>query len=148
MRIALSLGPGCRPATEVRRDRRGDRPAGHRVQDAGHEVLLFKPATARAAAPKAWVRERAVPEYIGQSFVEVHHLLYAYDLVADFDIIHNHTIVGPVIAESRAERRVVTTNHGPFTNERIEIQPALRGTRRSSRSRMTRHPGRACPSRQ
>ena len=90
-------------------------------RDAGHEVLLFTTGDSTCPVPKAWTRERAAPEYIGQSYVEVDHLLHAYDEVADFDIIHDHTIVGPVIAESRAKGRVVTTNHGPFTNELNEI---------------------------
>ena len=86
-------------------------------QEAGHEVLLFTTGDSTCPVPTKWVRDRAAPEYIGQSFVEVHHLIHAYDAVADFDIIHDHTVVGPTMAECRARGRVVTTNHGPFTNE-------------------------------
>lgn len=90
-------------------------------QDAGHEVLLFTTGDSTCEVPKAWVRERAVPEYIGQSYVELHHLLHAYDEVADFDIIHDHTILGPMVSSTRATGQVVTTNHGPFTEEINDI---------------------------
>jgi len=90
-------------------------------QEAGHEVLLFTTGDSTCPVPQKWVRERATPEQIGQSFIEMHHLIHAYDAVADFDIIHDHTVVGPTVAQTRKTGRVVTTNHGPFTNELNDI---------------------------
>jgi glycosyltransferase involved in cell wall biosynthesis len=88
---------------------------------AGHDVLLFTTADSRCPVPKAWIRARAVPEQIGQSFIELHHLMHAYDAVADFDIVHDHTVIGPSYAEGRCLSQVVTTNHGPFREELDEI---------------------------
>ena len=31
-----------------------------------------------------------------------------------FDIVHDHTLVGPILSASYPELPVVTTNHGPF----------------------------------
>jgi glycosyltransferase involved in cell wall biosynthesis len=122
MRIALVAGPWLPVPPPAYGGTEGviDRLATG-FQEAGHEVLLFTTGDSTCRVPKKWVREQAAPEYIGQSYVEVHHLLHAYDAVAEFDIIHDHTVVGPTMAESRARGKVVTTNHGPFTNELNEI---------------------------
>lgn len=90
-------------------------------QDAGHEVLLFTTGDSTCPVPRAWVREHSAPEQIGQSLIELHHLVHAYDEVADFDIIHDHTILGPAYAQGRFGGRIITTNHGPFTPEFNEI---------------------------
>ncbi|HYN28363.1 MAG TPA: glycosyltransferase family 4 protein [Dermatophilaceae bacterium] len=122
MRIALVAGPWLPVPPPAYGGTEGviDRLATG-FQDAGHEVLLFTTGDSTCPVPKKWVRERAAPELIGQSYVEVQHLLHAYDEVADFDIIHDHTVVGPTMADSRANGVVVTTNHGPFTHELNEI---------------------------
>ena len=122
MRIALVAGPWLPVPPPAYGGTEGviDRLATG-FQDAGHEVLLFTTGDSTCPVPKRWVRERAVPEYIGQSYVELHHLLHAYDEVAEFDIIHDHTILGPLVSARRATGRVVTTNHGPFTDELNDI---------------------------
>jgi glycosyltransferase involved in cell wall biosynthesis len=122
MRIALVAGPWLPVPPPAYGGTEGviDRLATG-FRDAGHDVLLFTTGDSECPVPKAWVREHAVPEYIGQSYVEVHHLLHAYDAVADFDIIHDHTMLGPLVSAGRATGRVVTTNHGPFTDEVNDI---------------------------
>ena len=44
-------------------------------------------------------------------------MLAAYEELQNVDIIHDHTILGPLLAtrSRRARPPVVTTNHGPFT---------------------------------
>ncbi|MCU0263340.1 MAG: glycosyltransferase family 4 protein [Candidatus Nanopelagicales bacterium] len=88
---------------------------------AGHEVLLFTTGDSTCPVPRAWVRERSDLDLLGLAVVELHHLIHAYDKVADFDIIHDHTILGPVYAQGRCRGQVVTTNHGPFTAELNDI---------------------------
>jgi glycosyltransferase involved in cell wall biosynthesis len=89
--------------------------------EAGHEVLLFTTGDSTCPVPRAWVRERSDLDLLGQSMIELHHLIHAYDKVADFDIIHDHTLLGPVYSQGRCRGRVVTTNHGPFTAELNDI---------------------------
>ena len=50
---------------------------------------------------------------------EASHTLAAYESLADMDLIHDHTIMGPLVAGMKGVRRppVVLTNHGPFTDE-------------------------------
>jgi glycosyltransferase involved in cell wall biosynthesis len=87
---------------------------------AGHDVLLFTTGDSTCPVPRAWARERAAPERLGESFVELHHLVHAYDTVQDCDIVHDHTILGPAYARCRPGV-LVTTNHGPFLRELNDI---------------------------
>ncbi len=89
--------------------------------EAGHEVLLFTTGDSTCPVPRAWVRATSDLDLLGQSVIELHHLIHAYDRVADFDIIHDHTVLGPVYAQGRARGQVVTTNHGVFSAEVNEI---------------------------
>lgn len=46
--------------------------------------------------------------------VELHQVIAAYDAVGDCDIVHDHTLAGPLDAARYPDLAVVTTNHGPF----------------------------------
>ena len=89
--------------------------------EAGHDVLLFTTGDSTCPVPRAWARAQSNPDLMGQSMIELHHLIHAYDQVADFDIIHDHTILGPVYAQGRCHGQVVTTNHGVFSPEANDI---------------------------
>ncbi len=118
MRIALVAGPWIPvppPAyggTEAVVDRLARGFAAARL-----EVLLFTTGDSTCPVRRAWVRDRAAPQQIGQSFVELHHLLHVYDQVGDFDVVHDHTVIGPIYAQGRTRGPIVTTNHGPFGGE-------------------------------
>ena len=87
------------------------------LQGLGHEVLLFTTGDSTCPVPRAWARERSAFELLGQSMVEADHLLHAYDRVAGFDIVHDHSLLGPLLAPASLRGRLVVTNHGPFTAE-------------------------------
>ncbi len=89
--------------------------------EAGHDVLLLTTGDSTCPVPRAWARPRSAPDLMGQSAVELHHLIHAYELVSDFDIVHDHTVLGPLYAQGRCRGQVVTTNHGPFTAEVNDI---------------------------
>ena len=81
----------------------------------GHDVLLFTTGDATCPVPRAWVYPHAIPESIGDAAHEVHHVTRAYEVLRDCDIIHDHTVTGPMYASARhPDLRVVTTSHGPF----------------------------------
>jgi len=48
-------------------------------------------------------------------------LVHAYEAVGEYDIIHDHTIIGPAYGACRARGKVVTTNHGLFDAQFNEI---------------------------
>ena len=92
---------------------------------AGHEVLLFTTGDSTCPVPKAWVFDRAVGVGNGGAATELRHVVHAYDAVADFDVVHDHTLVGPFYAERFPWLPVVTTNHGPFESDLGDVYRAL-----------------------
>jgi glycosyltransferase involved in cell wall biosynthesis len=86
------------------------------LRELGHEVRLFTVGESTCPVPREYLYPRGL-EPIGAGVPEAAHALAAYEAFADVDIIHDHTILGPLLAGSRKIRRppVVTTNHGPFT---------------------------------
>ena len=95
------------------------------LKELGHDVSLFTVGESTCPVPKEYLfREPPVP--IGLAVAESTHVLAAYDAMSDVDLIHDHTLIGPLIAGSRGMtggRRppVVTTNHGPFTDQTRRI---------------------------
>jgi glycosyltransferase involved in cell wall biosynthesis len=71
-----------------------------------------------------WVYERALGALAG-SDAELHHVIRAYDALRDVDIVHDHTILGPLYAQTISTPPVVTTNHAPFTAENHDIFSAI-----------------------
>jgi glycosyltransferase involved in cell wall biosynthesis len=88
---------------------------------AGHEVLLYTTGDSTSSVPKQWVLPESEGMRIGMIVPEVRHILHAYDAVQDFDIVHDHTIVGPIYAQRFPDLKVVTTIHGPFNEELRDI---------------------------
>jgi glycosyltransferase involved in cell wall biosynthesis len=86
-------------------------------QAAGHEVLLYTTGDSTSPVPMAWHLEQSEGTRIGMVVPEMRHVLAAYDAVQDFDIVHDHTVAGPVYAEKFPHLKVVTTIHGPFNDE-------------------------------
>lgn len=93
------------------------------LQRAGHDVLLFTVAESTCPVPRRHLLEIAEGMRIGACVPELHHVLAAYDALTDVDIIHDHTMAGPVMASIPGFTHipVVTTNHGPFNGELNDI---------------------------
>lgn len=96
---------------------------------AGHEVLLFATGDSTCPVPTAWVFPEAVGIGTSGSVTDLRHVLHAYDEIRRWgpDIVHDHTLVGPVYAEGFEHLRVVTTNHAPFTSELGDYYRAIGG---------------------
>jgi glycosyltransferase involved in cell wall biosynthesis len=90
-------------------------------QAAGHEVVLFATGDSTSSVPTQWVLEHAEGHRIGVCVPELRHVMHAYDAVQGFDIVHDHTVLGPVYAQRYPDLRVVTTIHGPFNDELTDI---------------------------
>jgi glycosyltransferase involved in cell wall biosynthesis len=92
------------------------------LKELGHDVRLFTVGDSTCPVPTEYLyREPVAP--IGVSIAESAHVLAAYEALADVDLIHDHTLLGPLVSGIAGMRRppVVTTNHGPFTNETRRI---------------------------
>jgi glycosyltransferase involved in cell wall biosynthesis len=88
----------------------------------GHDVVLFTVGASTCPVGRQQLFDEPVTP-IGQSVPEAAHVLAAYDALHDVDLIHDHTILGPLLAQrSRMPTPpVVTTNHGTFTSMTIPI---------------------------
>ena len=86
------------------------------LRDLGHDVRLFTVGESTCPVPREYLYPHG-PEPMGTGVEEAAHVMAAYEAFADVDIIHDHTMLGPLLAGGRAIPRppVVTTNHGPFT---------------------------------
>lgn len=92
---------------------------------AGHEVVLFTTGDSTCPVPKQWVFERSEQVRIGSVVAELRHVVRAYEVLKDFDIIHDHTMAGPAYGPRFPQLRIVTTNHGPFNDEMLDIYRAV-----------------------
>jgi glycosyltransferase involved in cell wall biosynthesis len=85
------------------------------LRDAGHDVLLWTVGESTCAVPRGGVFATAQTADMGNAVLEVRHVLAGYRAFAEWgaDVVHDHTVVGPLLPR-RDALRVVTTNHGPF----------------------------------
>jgi len=82
---------------------------------AGHDVILYATGDSEVPVARAATFATAVGDRIGHALPEAVHVLDAYDTLTGCDIVHDHTLLGPLLAPPGV--RVVTTAHGPFTGE-------------------------------
>ena len=87
----------------------------------GHDVLLFTTGESTCPVPKASVLPHAEGQRIGAAAPEIRHALAAYEAVQDYDIVHDHTLVGPFLAERSPHLPVVTTIHGDLEGELSDL---------------------------
>lgn len=94
---------------------------------AGHDLLLWTTGDSTCPVPKGWVIEHADTEHMGLAVVELHHLLRGYQALVAWgaDVVHDHTLIGPIYAKHHPELAVVTTNHGPFDERLTELYRAV-----------------------
>jgi glycosyltransferase involved in cell wall biosynthesis len=85
---------------------------------AGHQVMLWTTGDSTCPVPRGHVFAAAQGKRIGMAAVELDHVITGYEALAAWgaDIVHDHTLTGPLCAE-RSHPPVVTTNHGPFDGE-------------------------------
>ena len=85
------------------------------LKSLGHEVFLFATGDSTSQVPLGYRFENALG--VGRedaTIVELVQVMSAYDMVREFDIVHDHTHVGPAYSARFPDLPVVTTNHIPF----------------------------------
>lgn len=88
----------------------------------GHEVLLFTTGESTCPVPRASLLPHAEGQRIGAAVPELRHVLAAYEAVRGFDIVHDHTVLGPFLAERHGDGApVVTTIHGDLEGELADL---------------------------
>ncbi len=95
------------------------------LRRAGVELRLFTTADSTCPVPSSFAYLAPQRDRMNQTVPELYHAMAAYENLAGFDVIHDHTVAGPVIARLMGEVPVVTTNHGPFTEELRRIYHSI-----------------------
>ncbi len=64
---------------------------------------------------------------MGFTVPELRHVMAAYETVREYDLVHDHTVLGPIYGGGDTGQPVVTTIHGPLGTELIDIYRAIAG---------------------
>jgi glycosyltransferase involved in cell wall biosynthesis len=82
----------------------------------GHDVLLCTTADSTCPVERHATYERHLGVANINPADELRHVMDAYDAAQQWgaDVIHDHTVTGPIWALTGSQAPVVTTNHGPF----------------------------------
>ena len=88
---------------------------------AGHDVLLVCHPDSTCPVPRASVVPAADTVRMGRASIELEHAIGAYELVKGCDVVHDHTLAGPVYSARFPSLPVVATNHMPFTRTMTAI---------------------------
>lgn len=86
------------------------------LRDLGHDVRLFTIGDSSLDVRRAHLFQHPVVP-MGAGVEEAAHVLAAYESLDDVDVIHDHTILGPLLSLRAGVTRhpVVVTNHVRFT---------------------------------
>jgi glycosyltransferase involved in cell wall biosynthesis len=95
------------------------------LQAAGHDVLLVCHPDSQCAVPQASVIPAEDTVRMGRASIELENVIGAYELVKDADIVHDHTLAGPIYSARYPNLPVVTTNHNPFTRTYTALYGAV-----------------------
>ncbi|MEY2957922.1 MAG: hypothetical protein RLZZ01_490 [Actinomycetota bacterium] len=86
-------------------------------EQAGHDVELFTTGDSTCPVRRNWIHETAVGT-TGGMVDELGHVEQAYLALAHCDVVHDHTLLGPLWATANGfPVPVATTAHGTFTPE-------------------------------
>ena len=97
-----------------------------RLADRGHEVTLFAAAGSRSRAEVVSPLPAAGTARIEETWPETHHALSAYRRAADFDVVHDHTLVGTALATMLGgQPPVVHTLHGVWNRDATAYYPLV-----------------------
>ncbi|GAA5199848.1 glycosyltransferase family 4 protein [Arthrobacter gyeryongensis] len=92
---------------------------------AGHEVVLAASSDSRCPVPRVPGMRTSDPTSLGFTISELSHLIRAYEGLGEVDIIHDHTLAGPLYRYGPPGVPVVTTIHGPLTSSAKDIYRAI-----------------------
>jgi glycosyltransferase involved in cell wall biosynthesis len=89
----------------------------------GHEVLLYATGDSACPVEVAWTYARHLGIANVNPADELRHVMDGYDAAQRWgaDVVHDHTVTGPVWAQVHSRLPVITTNHGPFAEPLTSI---------------------------
>jgi glycosyltransferase involved in cell wall biosynthesis len=96
------------------------------LADRGHHVTLFAAGGSRTSGDLAVTVAEPPSHLLGDPMVEARHAAIAYARWREFDVIHDHTVLG-LIAGSMLPIPVAHTIHGPITPELAAFHESTAG---------------------
>jgi glycosyltransferase involved in cell wall biosynthesis len=96
---------------------------------AGHEVLLAAAANSACPVPRVGGTDEAgeAAPVCADTVTELRHVITSYAAMTDVDVVHDHTLTGPLCRDPQPGPPVVTTAHGPFDATLGPVYRAMRG---------------------
>lgn len=126
MRIGLIVGPWFTvPPEKYGGTERVVDALARALADAGHDVVLAASSDSTCPVPQLPGFGHSAPEELGQTLSEVGHIIKAYAGMGDVDIIHDHTLGGPLYGHRPPGIPVVTTIHGPLNGQSAVLYRAM-----------------------
>jgi len=98
------------------------------LQARGHEVILATTGDSTCPVTRVAYHPRALGTDHASPVAETIHVLEAYRDAAEVDIVHDHTVVGPLVGPNYTSAPIVTTNHGPFVDDLAEYYRRIHNT--------------------
>ncbi|MET1088725.1 MAG: glycosyltransferase family 4 protein [Arthrobacter sp.] len=92
---------------------------------AGHDVLLAAASDSTCPAPLAPGMRPSEPAWLGFTLSELSHVVRAYAGFDGVDIIHDHTLAGPLCGRRPDGVPVATTIHGPLVPASADLYRAM-----------------------
>jgi glycosyltransferase involved in cell wall biosynthesis len=94
---------------------------------AGHDVLLAAPGNSECPVPCVPGLPPAHPEagIVAETNRELLHVSLAYAAMGDRDVIHDHSVAGPLYRHRPRGVPVAATNHGPFDEQLNHLYRAM-----------------------
>ncbi len=110
---------------------------------AGHEVLLAAAAGSTCPVPQVPGAPLGDLARIGTGSDELHHIVSAYEAMDAVDLIHDHTLAGPLYRHRPNHTPIIATAHGPLTGRLGGIYQAI--TLEASLIAISHHQANAAP---
>jgi glycosyltransferase involved in cell wall biosynthesis len=90
------------------------------LASAGEDVTLVATGDSSCPVRRRWVHEQALGTDRVDIVDEILHIDAAYAALAGCDVVHDHTLIGPLWG-ARRRLRICTTNHGPFDDRLVGL---------------------------
>ena len=91
----------------------------------GHEVTLLAAGGSHTLARLRTTYAEAPSSQLGSAPVELAHVLVGYHERDDYDVIHDHTMLGAAMGSVPGGPPVVHTLHGPWTPDAVRLYARL-----------------------
>lgn len=95
------------------------------LAEAGHDVVLAASGDSTCPVPRVPRLSESSDLCMDSGRQEILHVLRAYEAMKDVDVVHDHTLLGPLCQPKTPNIPRAATLHGPFDDELTQIYRAM-----------------------